>query len=81
MITGIVRLAQAVEEAKRAHAEIEAEELLGHLNTFHESKALQCAALAEQFAALSVKHLQKINMSRTVSSVVKRRTRVSSNAA
>jgi hypothetical protein len=47
MITPIVRLAQAVEGAQRAHAEIEAEELLGHLNRFHQSKALQCAVLAE----------------------------------
>jgi hypothetical protein len=81
MITPIVRLAQAVEEAQTAHAEIEAEELVGDLNTFHQSKALQCAALAEQFAALAVKHLQKINEDRTVSPVGKRRTRVSSSAA
>jgi hypothetical protein len=67
MITAIVRLAQAVEDTKRAHAEIEAEELFGHLNRFNQSKALQYAALAEQFAALSVKHLQKINVNRKVS--------------
>jgi len=82
MITPILRLAQAVEEAQRAYAEIEAEELLGHLKRFHRSKALQCAALAEQFAALSVKHLQKISVDRTVCpALVKRRTRASSNAA
>jgi hypothetical protein len=81
MITPIIRLAKAVEEAERAYAEIEAEELVGHLNRFHQNKALQYAALAEQFAALSVKHLQKINMNRTVSPVGKRPPRVSSNAA
>ena len=81
MITPIVRLAQAVEEAQRAYAEIEAEELLGHRNRFHQNKALEYAALAEQFAALSVKHLQKINMNRTVSRVGKRRACLSSNGA
>jgi hypothetical protein len=82
MITPIIRLAQAVEEAQEAYAEIEAEELNGHLNRFHQSKALEYAALAEQFAVLSVKHLQNINANKTASpAVVKRRTRVSSNAA
>ena len=82
MITPIIRLAKAVEEAERAYAEIEAEELVGHLNRFHQSKALQCAALAEQFAALSVKHLLKIDVDRTESpAVVRRRGRVSFNAA
>jgi hypothetical protein len=81
MITPILRLCRALEEAKRAHAEIEAEERLGRLNRFHQSKALQYAALAEQFATLSVKHLQKINVDRAASPVGKRRTRVSSNAA
>jgi hypothetical protein len=80
MITPIVRLAQVVEDTKRAHAEIEPEKLLGHLNRFNQSKALQYAALAEQFAALAVKHLQKINVNRTVSPVGKRRSRVSFNA-
>ena len=81
MITPLVRLAQAVEQAQRAHTEIEAEQLLGHLNRFHQSKALQCAALAEQFAALSVKHLQKIDVDRTVSRVARRRPRIRSKAA
>jgi hypothetical protein len=81
MITPILRLSQALDQAKKAHAEIEAEKLLGHVNRFHQSKALQYAALAEQFAALSLKHLQKINVNTTVSAVGKRRTRVSSNAA
>jgi hypothetical protein len=75
MITPIVRLAQVIEDTTRAHAEIESEELLGHVNRFHQSKALQYAALAEQFAALSVKHLQKITP------VVKRRSRIPSRAA
>jgi len=41
MITPIVRLAQGVEEAQRACAEIEAQELLGHPNRFHQNKALE----------------------------------------
>jgi hypothetical protein len=81
MITPIVRLAQAVEEAQRAYAEIEAQELLGHPNRFHQNKALEYAALAEQFAALAVQHLQKINVNKTVSADGKRRTHVSYNAA
>jgi hypothetical protein len=82
MITPILRLAQAVEDAQRAYDEIEAEGLLGHLNRFNQSKALQCAALAEQFAALALKHLQKITVDRTESpAVARRRARVSFNAA
>ena len=82
MITPLIRLAKAVEEAERAYAEIEAEELVGHLNRFHQSKALQCAALAEQFAALSVRHLQKINLDMTESpAVIRGRSRVSFDAA
>jgi hypothetical protein len=77
----IVRLAQAVEDTKRAHSEIEAEKLLGQLNRFHQSKALQYAAVAEQFAALAVKHFQKTNMNRTMSPVLKRRSRMPSKAA
>jgi hypothetical protein len=41
-----------------AHAEIEAEDSFGRVNGLHQSAALQCAALVELFAALSVKHLQ-----------------------
>jgi hypothetical protein len=81
MITPIIRLAQVVEEAKRAHAEIEAHELLGPLNKCNQSKALQYTALAEQFAALAVKHLQEININRTVSPVLKRRSRIAFRAA
>jgi cobalamin biosynthesis protein CbiD len=71
MITPIVRLAQAVEDTKRAHAEIEAEELLGHLNRVHQNKALQYAA-EQNNSPLYTKHLQKISVDRTVSRVRKR---------
>jgi hypothetical protein len=40
MITPMVRLAQVVEDTKRAHAEIEPEKLLGHLNRFNQSKSI-----------------------------------------
>ena len=47
MVTPIVRLAKAVEEAERGYAKIDAEELLGDLNRFHQSKALPYTALVE----------------------------------
>ena len=73
MITPIVRLAQALAESKTAHAEIEAEEVLGDINRFHRHKALQYSALAEQYAALSVKELQMITVNRTVSPIIRRK--------
>jgi hypothetical protein len=64
MIMPILRISLVQGESKRAHSEIQTEEVSGISNRTHFRNALNYVALAELYAARAVKELRKIRVNR-----------------